>query len=217
MALIFTSFLFLVVHFTCGSSSFGLPGWVTLAMSENVVFQEMALQRKSASGWRLRWRRWGGAIYIVPTFRVNPWYQYFETVEKKTWFLWLRTEERENRTLKRQLCISLRFSFVPFQLNLLFFCYFDSALLATCGGRVDWIFWYRIWISCQRNWQENEDDIKYSRIIAIITIITNASARKMTRRTQVGRYNDRLMEIFCEDVTLIVGLLVILRFKESAV
>ena len=83
MALIFTSFLFLVVHFTCGSSSFGLPGWVTLAMSENVVFQEMALQRKSSSGWRLRWRRWGGAIYIVPPFRVNPWYQYFETVEKK--------------------------------------------------------------------------------------------------------------------------------------
>ena len=83
MALIFTSFLFLVVHFTCGSSSFGLPGWVTLAMSENVVFQEMALQRKSSSGWRLRWRRWGGAIYIVPPFRVNPWYQYFETVRKK--------------------------------------------------------------------------------------------------------------------------------------
>ena len=50
-----------------------------------------------------------------------------------------------------------------------------------------------------------------------MTIITNASARKMTRRTQVGRYNDRLMEIFCEDVTLIVGLLVISRFKESAV
>ena len=66
------------------------------------------------------------------------------------------------------------------------------------------------------NYQENKDDIKYSRIIAII-IITNASTRKMTRRTQVGRYNDRLMEIFCEDVTLIVGLLVILRFKESAV
>ena len=36
------------------------------------------------------------------------------------------------------------------------------------------------------NYQENEDDMKYSRIIAIITIITNASTRKITRRTQVG-------------------------------